>query len=286
MIPQDNIQGYILSKHPDAVCFMNDYFLFDSTAIPAVGHSFKMNAYASFLCVRGTANVMIDLMPYQLSKGMLMVNVPGQFVTYKSVSGDFGGTGLVMTRRFVNGLGIPYNFSLAISVREHPVLNLKSGEFLAIQDYCDMVKALLRKDRLFQAETLRHLTYAYAYSLGSYLYQLEKTRKLSNEEMLTQRFLHEVHTHYKKERKVAFYAERLHITSGYLSTLVRNISGKTASEWIDDFVLLEAKMMLKSTNQTIQQISQELNFPSQTFFGKYFKRLTGISPKEYRENGI
>jgi len=67
---------------------------------------------------------------------------------------------------------------------------------------------------------------------------------------------------------------------------VRNVSGKTASDWIDNFVLLEAKIMLKSTNLTIQQISQELNFPSQTFFGKYFKRLSGVSPKEYRENGV
>lgn len=68
--------------------------------------------------------------------------------------------------------------------------------------------------------------------------------------------------------------------------LVRNVSGKTASDWIDNFVLLEAKIMLKSTNLTIQQISQELDFPSQTFFGKYFKRLSGVSPKEYRENGV
>ena len=104
--------------------------------------------------------------------------------------------------------------------------------------------------------------------------------------MLMQRFLHELHIHYKTEHKVLFYADRLHVTPDYLSTLVRGISGITASEWINKFMLLKAKIMLKSTKMTIQQVSQELNFPSQTFFGKYFKRLTGVSPKEYRRSGI
>lgn len=65
--------------------------------------------------------------------------------------------------------------------------------------------------------------------------------------------------------------------------VVREVSGKTASEWIDNFVLLEAKVLLRSTHMTIQQISDELHFPSQSFFGKYFKRLAGVSPKEYRD---
>ena len=239
-----------------------------------------------FLCTQGAASGMIDLMPFQLKRGTLMVNVPGQLITHQSASHDLGEPTLVMTRHFVDTLGLPYNFSLAVGVRENPVLELKHGEFAPIQNYCNMVKGLLRENRPFQVETLRHLTCAYTYSLGSYLYRVTEGRKLSNEEVLMQRFLQEVHIHYKKERKVIFYAEKLHLTSGYLSTLVRNVSGKTASDWIDSFVLLEAKIMLKSTNLTIQQISQELNFPSQTFFGKYFKRLSGVSPKEYRENGV
>lgn len=112
---------------------------------------------------------------------------------------------------------------------------------------------------------------------------MAEKRKLSGEESIMQRFMHEVRTHYKEERKVQFYAERLHLTAGYLSTLIKNISGKTASEWIDSYVLLEAKVMLKQTNMTVQQISDELNFPSQSFFGKYFKRLEGTSPKKFRE---
>ena len=99
-----------------------------------------------------------------------------------------------------------------------------------------------------------------------------------------QNFLRTVQLHYKKERKVLFYADKLHLSAGYLSTVIKNISGKTAAEWIDDYVMLEAKTLLKSTNLTIQQISDNLNFPSQSFFGKYFKRQAGVSPKEYKKN--
>ena len=165
---------------------MDDFFLFDTAEKPESGRSFKINTYGFFLCLRGTTRGTVDLIPFQLSPGMMMVNVPGQLVTHFSASEDFGGTSLVMTQHFVDSLGLPYNFSLATSVREHPVLNLKSGEFAAIQNYCKMVKGLLREKRPFQAESLRHLTCAYAYSLGSYLYRMAEMRKLSNEEVSVQ----------------------------------------------------------------------------------------------------
>ncbi|KAA6344491.1 Arabinose operon regulatory protein [termite gut metagenome] len=69
-----------------------------------------------------------------------------------------------------------------------------------------------------------------------------------------------------------FYANKLCITPKHLSKVIKESSDRSAIEWIDSYVMLEAKALLKSTNMTIQQISDELNFPSQTFFGKYFKR--------------
>ncbi|MDR2805936.1 MAG: helix-turn-helix domain-containing protein [Dysgonamonadaceae bacterium] len=80
------------------------------------------------------------------------------------------------------------------------------------------------------------------------------------------------------------YASKLCLTPKYFSKIIKDNSGISASEWIDNYIILEAKALLKSTNITILQISDELNFPSQSFFGKYFKRVTGMSPKSYREN--
>ena len=258
----------IKSARPDALCFEDDFFLFDVNHPTVPDRPFKMDTYGFFLCLEGSTQGTIDLMPYELRAGMMAVNVPGQLITRTFVSNDFRGTSQVMTQRFVDSLGLPYNFSLAIGIRENPILTLKP---------------LLEKKRPYQAETLRHLTCAYAYGLGSYLYSVAESRRLSNDERLMQRFLAEVRTHYKQERRVIYYAERLHITTGYLSTLVHRVSGKSPSDWINDFVVMEAKVLLKSSTLTVQQIAHELNFPSQSFFGKYFKRLVGLSPKEYRE---
>jgi AraC-like DNA-binding protein len=100
-----------------------------------------------------------------------------------------------------------------------------------------------------------------------------------------ERFLELAEKHFKTERQVGFYAEKLHITPKYLSQIIKANTGKSANDWIDDYVMLEAKALLKSSKLTIQQISDELNFADQSIFGKYFKRLEGVSPKEYRGNG-
>ncbi len=81
---------------------------------------------------------------------------------------------------------------------------------------------------------------------------------------------------------MSFYADKLFVTSKHLSAVLKEISDKTAGEWIDQRVILEAKLLLRSTGLNIQEISAKLNFANQSFFGKYFKHLTGMSPRDYR----
>ena len=88
--------------------------------------------------------------------------------------------------------------------------------------------------------------------------------------------------HYKHERSVGFYARQLCITPKYLTTLIKRISGKSVSEWIDNYVILEAKTLLKYSNLSVQEIAYYLNFPNQSFFGSYFKRNAGMSPSQYK----
>ena len=97
-------------------------------------------------------------------------------------------------------------------------------------------------------------------------------------------FIRTVGEHYKQQRSVAFYADKLCLTPKHLSNVIKELTGKSASQWIDDYVVLEAKTLLKSTNLTILQISEELHFANQSFFGKYFKQHTGLSPMRYRRS--
>lgn len=97
-------------------------------------------------------------------------------------------------------------------------------------------------------------------------------------------FIRLVHLHYVRERSVAFYADKLFISPKYLSLLVKEATGRSAASWIDEFVLMEAKNLLRFSGKNIQQVAYSLNFPTQSSFGKYFKHLTGISPSEYQKN--
>ena len=97
-------------------------------------------------------------------------------------------------------------------------------------------------------------------------------------------FIKLVHEHHTRERSVGFYAGKLFISPKYLSLLVKEATGRSAAEWIDEFVILEAKNLLRFSGKNVQQVSYELNFANQSSFGKYFKHLTGMSPTEYQRS--
>jgi AraC-like DNA-binding protein len=134
-------------------------------------------------------------------------------------------------------------------------------------------------------EVARYLTLAFFYGAGAYLHKVEDNREKTHYEAVLEKYLKVVQDNYKEQRGLEFYADKLCVTSKHLSKVIKETSGKPANDWIDELVALEAKALLKSTNMTIQQISDELNFPSQSFFGKYFKRVAGVSPSEYKVKG-
>ncbi len=105
--------------------------------------------------------------------------------------------------------------------------------------------------------------------------------KSRNEEYFIN-FIHLLSEHFRYERTVGFYASRLCLTPKYFTTLIKRVSGKTAAEWIDDYVILEAKNLLRYSPMSIQEVSYALHFPNQSFFGKYFKQQTGMSPSAYK----
>jgi AraC-like DNA-binding protein len=123
---------------------------------------------------------------------------------------------------------------------------------------------------------------AFYYQSDSLQYKnLPKGTQSKHEEYVEQ-FWELVQKNYKTERQIGFYADKMCLTPKYLSKIIRTNTGKSANSWIDEYVILEAKALLKSTNLTVQQISDELNFVDQSIFGKYFKRREGVSPKEYK----
>lgn len=261
----------------------DDFMVYNFSSRPVPDYPFKITEYGCFICLNGESVGSFDLQPVHQTPSTMVINVPGQLLEQQSMSRDFRGTGITMSREFVKSLGLPYNFHLDRMLRDVPVFYLQPSQLEAMLTYMRMVRKLLETERPFQMETLRHLTCAFFYGIGSYLYQLSENKSYTNEEMLMQKFLSEIKVHYRNHRKVTFYADRLCLSVSYFSTVIKNVSGKTPGEWIDNYVAGEARALLKGSNLTVQQISHQLGFPSQSFFGKFFKRQVGLSPKEYRE---
>lgn len=281
-IEQVNLKDHIEAVHGEARSVGRDFYIYDVAHSPQRNYPFKIGEYGCCICLEGEAKGCIDLMPCHLKPSTMAINAPGQLLEQHAMSSDFKGVGIIMSREFIKGLGLPYSFQLDRMLRESPVIELLPSQLEAMLTYCSMVRRLLEKERPYQMETLHHLTCAFFYGIGSYLYQISAGRHSTHEEMLMQRFLAEVREHSHSQRKVLFYADRLNISLGHLFSVVKRVSGKSPGEWIDDYVTEEARALLKGTNLTIQQISHQLGFPSQSFFGKFFKRVTGLSPKEYR----
>lgn len=108
-------------------------------------------------------------------------------------------------------------------------------------------------------------------------------KNYSRKEQLVFSFFSLVREHFRQQRQVSFYADKLFVTPKYLSEIVKKTTGKPASDIIDHFVAKEAKLLLNSPLLNVSQVSEKLNFPDQSVFGKYFKRVTGLSPKHFRE---
>jgi len=274
-------------KDKEADFIDEDLFLFSNPLLlPAFDYPVKMDIPLTVLCSRGTIKVSVNLKDYTIEAPAIFIVVSGKIVQYKSVSDDFSGYFMLMSKKFLTDLlsGPRERLPIFLSVLDSPLVQLTNEDLASVNSFYLMLQKEIRQTmNPYRLETVRHLVQAMFYSTG---YKFHKTGESSNKtkhEILMEEFINLVKAHYRKEREVGFYAMKLKLTPKYLSKLIRDNSNKSVNEWIKDYVLLEAKALLKSTNMTIQQISDELNFPSQSFFGKYFKRLVGASPKEYRK---
>ena len=164
------------------------------------------------------------------------------------------------------------------------VLSLNEEEWTQAEMFFTLLWNILHSSP-YRRETVQHFIISLLYNL-KYTYEQTRTTtplRLSRREEIFRRFIALVNEHSKQERSVNFYADKLCLTPHYLSTIIREASGQTVMQWINQSVVLEAKVLLKHSDLLIFQISDELNFPNPSFFSKFFKRMTGMTPAEYQK---
>jgi YesN/AraC family two-component response regulator len=211
--------------------------------------------------------------------------LPDQILEHTSRSDDFFGYMNAMSKKFADNLlpNAQEQLPLFLSVRNKPVIELDKEGLEGMVSYYNMLKRIVKvKENPHRLEVARYLTLAFFFGIGSSIHKTDSGKKSTHYEKLTEKFMNLVQAHYKKERSLEYYADLLYLTPKHLAKVIKETTNKTANDWIDEHVILEAKALLKSTNMTAQQISEELNFSDQSFFGKYFKRHTGMSPRAYK----
>lgn len=239
---------------------------------------------------KGKARFSINLKEFEVGKNDLVICSPGDLVQASLQDGIHLVQSMMISSHFLKEMYISLNSFMPFfaSQKEHPVFHLTDGEMEELKSYFLLIKENIENDDYFRTDITKRLLAAYLYKLGSILYrhrpelQAEAAKPLKREEILFKEFIRLVSEHHRKERRVDFYAEQLFLSPKHFSTVIKKVSGKTAGQWIDDYVVLEAKTLLKYSAMSIQEVAYYMNFPNPSFFGKYFRQHTGMSPSEYK----
>lgn len=240
------------------------------------------------LCLTGEGEIGIGERKFCFSKNCLLLLNPNQYVHSITSREPVRMVAIGVSLEVIESI-MPRISALWPVIIHHPiesVTQLDEEKSLLIQEYMYSIgKKLAAKTTPLKRVKIISLIQALLCEIIEVNYvpgkSIEKTR--SRKEEILSNFIVEVLKNFRRERSVAFYADKLCVTPKHLSTVAKDITSQTASEIIDHYVIMEAKIMLAETSLTIQEISNKMNFANQSFFGKYFKHLTGFSPSEFRK---
>ena len=250
----------------------------------------KMRFTAIFLCLGGKAHTRVSGHDYILHENDIFMVSLGNIAEKISISNDFKAISVsIMPDSKLMKFTYGSTRFLRNSLYEPGILTLTPEESKRMVAFFSTVKNIvLYESDMFKAEALEGASVMLASYLSARIANKKNnivqpvvTKWRSNE--LLRRFLIEVSQNYTFERSVQFYAKKLFISPKYFAQMIYKESGKHAKDWIRDFVIKDAKTMLKSGNYTVQEVSETLHFANQSFFGKYFKEAVGCSPKMFKE---
>ncbi len=237
------------------------------------------------ICMEGEAEIAVESKKYLIKKGDMCVVFPEDILHVRKKSKDFKGLIFVLTPNFLYSINIPASTQIYLFMKEHRCISLsdKEREDL-IKMYEDMKTYDARLDHPYRREISQHLVTAIVYEIISLYKKGEpfNQQSYSRKDQIYFDFMELVNTNFKKERGIEFYADKLCISSRHLTSICKELGGQTAKKCIDEQIIINIEMLLSTTTLTIAQISDEFNFPNASFFTKYFKEHTGITPKEYR----
>ena len=248
----------------------------------------KMNFILIGLCTRGQLRYRIDGKDQVINSGDILIVSEHQVIDGYKPSRTMEGLCIMMSVNFFHEIikSVHDVSSLFVFARTQPVMKLEQRECDAFKEYFAVIKQKISDtDNHFRKDLIRTLLLAMFYDVGNIIYRARNygEAQIPSEKVFT-RFLRLVQDNCKHERRVSWYAQQLSISPKYLSLVVKRISGRTALEWIENYVTMELRVVLKNSTKSIKEIAEDMNFPNQSFLGKYFKEHVGMTPSKYRKS--
>lgn len=253
----------------------------------------RIDGFVAAYCRQGHFKCTINLKEYEIHDGMLVVNIPNNIIQLEPIeSGDelVELTIMAVSPKYMNTLSSDLDkiFIDALNILKSPIMEMDPKEVDIALQYFKLFDNVINTDSEYRNDSVRYLFTSIFYLIGGMLMKRLRIEEENDDQISTRHksvfesFIELVEKYHNKERSVRFYADKLCISPKYLSQIIKNMSGFSAPEVINKYVILEAQHLLRHTDLSIKEISDQLNFPTTSYFYKYFKTHTGYTPNSYR----
>lgn len=292
-IPQSTWTTQKISASPENAQTRRNIFVFDNIdVVNSLKFPYKIDFLLSIVCTHGSLTITTDLVDSTIKQQSLMVLRPGHTISSYTASPDFKGFFTVVTVKALNG-ALPSLSRILPTVMHYlnnSVISLSDKEVKTQEQLHYLLQDKIHSEESpYKEKIIQTLCESIFYeTLNIYASNMMtnagNSSSIERKDDILFRFLSLVESNFHKHRDVKYYAQQMCLSPKHMSSSIKTVSGRTAGEWIDSYVILEAKLLLRNTALTVQEVSSILNFPDASFFGKYFKRLTGYTPRKFRTN--
>ncbi len=248
----------------------------------------RINAFVFFVCTKGSINVTINLKEWNVVQNTYVASLPENVIGLNCLSDDFEGVVILFSLEYLRKISVDLKNVLPYYtyVRNNPCFTVSDEKVSTITRFYDLLyDSLIDEKSKRRDDIIKGLVISIISKIADDVDGISSTGtsfQIKSKEYYFLCFIDLLLKHFRKEHHVGFYADKLALSPKYLSSIIRKTSGSSAPQWINDYIVVEAKTLLKSSDMNINQIADYLYFPNPSFFSKYFKQHTGLTPKEYR----
>lgn len=286
-----SIEHLLEQDIPQTVRYNKDIVMIsDLSDIRLFSHPARLKATTVLVCLHGEIDCSINLKRFRITANHLLVNFSSDIIQIHHTD-NLAGYAIMISEDYLQQLQIDFRLRAQsyIGLRGNGPIRVPYDELVYLKPYYTLLRKNMEDGN---PDVIKGLAHAISYTILSMVKRFQGIHpgvdghETSRSQQIFDRFMALLQVYHNRERSIQFYADQMCLTPKYISGMIKAFSGKCALEWINEYVVLEAKMMLKYTEMTVQEISNNLNFPTQSAFGKYFKQQAGVGPKQYRTETV